>query len=223
MKLKTGISVGVQGLLRDVLCSNSCVPSISSPLSSQYHSLPSLVHSHSPRNYSHQMKSFNVPLVALLWVEEWWSRRKLTGCKTLGVFFVHILIYLIFCPLSRMDGNVFCLWKLWGHTWLFLQSVRTTNLVQFHWKKNLLLNGPPVQVRHGPLDMKIQLSPQYWKVHCIQRAHLLLMGSRPWSKHRTWLPGDTVISEAAQRFDLAWSWSGTVSHSSLLKVTSANT
>lgn len=71
MKLKTGISVGVQGLPRDVLCSNSRVPSISSPLSSQHHSLPSLVHSHPPRNYSYQVKSFNVPLVALLWVEAW--------------------------------------------------------------------------------------------------------------------------------------------------------
>lgn len=73
-----------------------CIPSISSPLSSQHYSPPPLVHNHPLRNYSCQKKSFNVPLVASLWVEEWPSRGKLTSCKTHGVFFICIFLYLIF-------------------------------------------------------------------------------------------------------------------------------
>lgn len=41
-----------------------CVVSVSSLLSSQHHN-------HPHRNHSCQMKSFNVPLVVSLWVEEW--------------------------------------------------------------------------------------------------------------------------------------------------------
>jgi len=31
-----------------------------------------------------------------LWVEEWQSRGKLSSCKTHGIFFIHIFLYLIF-------------------------------------------------------------------------------------------------------------------------------
>lgn len=73
----------------------ACVLSISSPLSSHQQNLPFPVLSHPPRNYSCQRRSFNVPLVVLLWVEEWWSRGKLTSWKTHGAFFIHIFLYLI--------------------------------------------------------------------------------------------------------------------------------
>lgn len=155
-----------------------CVASVSSLLPSQHHSSTSLARNHPHRKSSCQRKSSTVPLVVSLWVEEWWARGRLTSCKT-HVIFVHISLFLIFfLEYQKYSG--------WGYIWS-LKTARPYVAIlrgcqdkkiwcKFHWKRNLLPKGSPLQVSS---DMKTQLSPQYWTVHCKQRdvsTHLVLMG-----------------------------------------------
>lgn len=209
--LKISVFIDVQGLPRDVLCYYSlgplCVlPAVFSAPQSSISSSQS-----SSQQLFMSGKKFNVPLVVSLWVEEWWPRGKLTGCKTRGIFFIHIFLFLIFFFLYPRWLGVYLVFENWEAVCDNFQRMSGQEIwCKFHWKKNLLPKGSPLQVSS---DMKIQLSPQYWKVYCKQRAvstHLLLMGSPPWSKHRMWLPGGPVSSEAALRLNLARSLSGAV-------------
>lgn len=186
------------------------VPSVSSPLSSQHHSPPSLVHSHPHRNYSCQGRS----LMCLWWFYCGWRNGDPGGSwpavKPVA-FSSFIFFYFWYSFSSIPDGwGIFGLWKLEAVCDNLQRMSGQEIWCKFHWKKNLLPKGSPLQVSS---DMKIQLSPQYWKVYCKQRVvstHLLLMGSPPWSKHRMWLPGGPVSSEAALRLNLARSLSGAV-------------
>lgn len=116
-----------------------CVASTSSLLSSQHHSPPSLVHNHPHRNYSCQKKSFNVPLVVSLWVEEWWPRGKLTSCKTRGIFFIHIFLFLIFFFLYPRWLGIYLIFENCEAICDNFQRMSGQEIwCKFHWKKNSL-------------------------------------------------------------------------------------